>query len=106
MFDEAELRRMSPRERVKLMQALAVLDMPRLSSPGSTRRRKLFLLGTIVCRSSETSNHASQSSSVASTSKHMISTCRPRQAAQAVMAKVTSSATSNPTHAPCQSPVR
>ena len=49
MFDEAELRRMSPRERVKLMQALAVLDMPRLSSPGSTRRRKLFLLGTIVC---------------------------------------------------------
>ena len=49
MFDEAELRRMSPRERVKLMQALAVLDMPRLSSPGSARRRKLFLLGTIVC---------------------------------------------------------
>jgi len=49
VFDEAELRRMSPRERVKLMQALAVLDMPRLSSPGSTRRRKLFLLGTIVC---------------------------------------------------------
>ena len=49
MFDEAERRRMSPRERVKLMQALAVLDMPRLSSPGSTRRCKLFLLGTIVC---------------------------------------------------------
>ena len=49
MFDEAELRRMSPKERAKLMQALAVLDMPRLSSPGSTRRRKLFLLGTIVC---------------------------------------------------------
>jgi hypothetical protein len=49
VFDEAELRRMSPKERAKLMQALAVLDMPRLSSPGSTRRRKLFLLGTIVC---------------------------------------------------------
>ena len=49
MFDEAELRRMSPKERARLMQALAVLDMPRLSSPGSTRRRKLFLLGTIVC---------------------------------------------------------
>ena len=49
MFDEAELRRMSPKERAKLMRALAVLDMPRLSSPGSTRRRKLFLLGTIVC---------------------------------------------------------
>jgi len=49
VFDEAELRRMSPKERARLMQALAVLDMPRLSSPGSTRRRKLFLLGTIVC---------------------------------------------------------
>ena len=49
MFDEAELRRMSPKERARLMRALAVLDMPRLSSPGSTRRRKLFLLGTIVC---------------------------------------------------------
>jgi hypothetical protein len=49
VFDEAELRRMSPKERAKLMQALAVIDMPRLSSPGSTRRRRLFLLGTIVC---------------------------------------------------------
>ena len=49
MFDEAELRQMSPGERAKLMRALAVLDMPRLSSPGSTRRRKLYLLGTIVC---------------------------------------------------------
>ncbi len=49
MFDEAELKRMSPKERARLMRALAVLDMPRLSSPGSTRRRKLFLLGTIVC---------------------------------------------------------
>jgi hypothetical protein len=49
VFDEAELKRMSPRERARLMHALAVLDMPRLSSPGSTRRRKLFLLGTIVC---------------------------------------------------------
>ena len=49
MFDEAELRRMSPKERAKLMQALAVIDMPRLSSPGSTRRRRLFLLGTIAC---------------------------------------------------------
>jgi hypothetical protein len=49
VFDEDELRRMSPKERAKLMRALAVLDMPRLSSPGSTRRRKWFLLGTIVC---------------------------------------------------------
>jgi hypothetical protein len=49
VFDEAELRRMSPKERAKLMRTLAVIDMPRLSSPGSTRRRKLFLLGTIVC---------------------------------------------------------
>lgn len=49
MFDEDELRRMSPGDRARLMRTLAVLDMPRLSSPGSTRRRKLFLLGTIVC---------------------------------------------------------
>jgi hypothetical protein len=49
VIDEAELRRMSPNERAKLMRALAVIDMPRLSSPGSTQRRKLFLLGTIVC---------------------------------------------------------
>jgi hypothetical protein len=49
VFDEAELKRMSPRERARLMQMLALIDMPRLSSPGSTRRRKWFLLGTIVC---------------------------------------------------------
>lgn len=49
MFDEAELRRMSPKERAKLMQALAVLDMPRLANAGSQRRRRLFLIGTIVC---------------------------------------------------------
>lgn len=49
MFDEAELRRMSPRERARLMQMLALIDMPRLSSSGSTRRRKWFLAGTIVC---------------------------------------------------------
>jgi len=49
VFDEAELRRMSPKERDKLMRTLAVIDMPRLSSPGSTRRRRLFLVGTIVC---------------------------------------------------------
>ena len=49
MFDEAELRRMSPKERAKLMQALAVLDMPRLANAGSPRRRRLFLIATIVC---------------------------------------------------------
>jgi hypothetical protein len=49
VFDEAELRRMSSKERAKLMRTLAVIDMPRLSSPGSTQRRKLFLLGTIAC---------------------------------------------------------
>jgi len=49
VFDEAELRQMSPKERAKLMQVLAVLDMPRLAPPGNPRRRKLFLLGTIVC---------------------------------------------------------
>jgi hypothetical protein len=49
LFDEAELKRMSPKERAKLMQALAVLDMPRLMPAGSQRRRRWFLLGTIVC---------------------------------------------------------
>lgn len=49
MFDEAELRRMSPKERARLMRALAVLDMPRLATPGSHRRRRLFLVATIVC---------------------------------------------------------
>jgi hypothetical protein len=49
VFDEAELRQMSPRERAKLMQALAVLDMPRLANAGSHRRRRWFLVGTIVC---------------------------------------------------------
>lgn len=49
MFDEAELRQMSPKERARLMRALAALDMPRLASPGNSRRRRLFLIGTIVC---------------------------------------------------------
>ena len=49
MFDEAELRQMSPRERAKLMQALAVLDMPRLANAGSNQRRRWFLVSTIAC---------------------------------------------------------
>ena len=49
MFDEAELRRMTAKERAKLMQALAVLDMPQLATAGNPRRRRLFLIGTIVC---------------------------------------------------------
>jgi hypothetical protein len=49
VFDEAELRRMSPKERARLMQALACLDMPRLANAGSPRRRRLFLIVTIVC---------------------------------------------------------
>jgi hypothetical protein len=49
VFDEAELRQMSPRERAKLMQALAVLDMPRLANAGNNRRRRWFLVSTIVC---------------------------------------------------------
>jgi hypothetical protein len=49
LFDEAELRRMSPKERARLMQTLACLDMPRLANAGNPRRRRLFLIGTIVC---------------------------------------------------------
>lgn len=49
MFDEAELKRMTAKERARLMQALAVLDMPQLATAGNPRRRRLFLIGTIVC---------------------------------------------------------
>jgi hypothetical protein len=49
VIDEAELRSMTRSERAKLMQALACMDMPRLAPEGSPRRRRLFLLGTIVC---------------------------------------------------------
>jgi hypothetical protein len=49
VIDEAELRSMSPRERHRLMRALAAMDMPRLAGRGNPKRRKLFLLGIIVC---------------------------------------------------------
>jgi hypothetical protein len=49
VFDEAELRQMSPKQRAKLMRTLAAMDMPRLANRGNPRRRKLFLLATIVC---------------------------------------------------------
>jgi hypothetical protein len=49
VFDEAELRQMSPKERARLMRALAALDMPRLANPGNSNRRRVFLIGTIVC---------------------------------------------------------
>jgi len=49
MFDEAELKRMSAKERAKLMRALAALDMPALANPGNRRRRRWFLISTIVC---------------------------------------------------------
>jgi hypothetical protein len=48
VLDEAELRQMSPKERAKLMRMLAAMDMPRLANRGNPRRRRLFLLGTIV----------------------------------------------------------
>jgi hypothetical protein len=49
VFDEADLKRMSAKERARLMRALAVLDMPRLANPGDSRRRRMFLVGIIVC---------------------------------------------------------
>jgi len=49
LIDEAELKQMSPKERARLMQMLAVLDMPRLATAGNQRRRRLFLIATIVC---------------------------------------------------------
>ena len=49
MVDEAELRRMTAKERARLMRVLAAMDMPRLLPGGSHQRRRWFLLGTIVC---------------------------------------------------------
>jgi len=49
VFDEAELRRMTAKERAKLMRMLAHMDMPRLLPGGSHQRRRWFLLGTIGC---------------------------------------------------------
>src|SRR5215469_11144331 len=49
VINEAELRRMSRRERTRMMHSLTTIDSPRLSSPGIKRRRQLFLIGLIVC---------------------------------------------------------
>jgi hypothetical protein len=49
VVDEAELRRLSAKERARLMQMLAAMDMPRLMHGGSNRRRRWFLLATIAC---------------------------------------------------------
>jgi hypothetical protein len=49
VINEAELKRMTRKERATLMRALAAMDMPRLVTPGSRRRRRRFLLGMIVC---------------------------------------------------------
>jgi len=49
VIDEAELKRMSQRERARLMRTLAALDTPRMASPGSKQRRRLFLAGVVVC---------------------------------------------------------
>jgi hypothetical protein len=49
VFDEAELRRMTAKERARLMRVLAAMDMPRLMPGGSHQRRRWFLVGTILC---------------------------------------------------------
>ena len=49
MIGKAELQCLSRRERARLMRALTAIDTPRLASPGSKRRRRLFLAGMIVC---------------------------------------------------------
>ena len=50
MFDHEELRKMSPQERLRLRQTLAVLDNldPR-AGKGGERRRWLLLAGLIIC---------------------------------------------------------
>jgi hypothetical protein len=49
VLDEAELKRMTAKERARLMRSLAAMDMPRLLPGGSHQRRRLFLLVTIAC---------------------------------------------------------
>jgi hypothetical protein len=49
VIDEAELRRMTENERARLMRLLVAMDMASLTTAGSARRRRLFLLGTIAC---------------------------------------------------------
>jgi hypothetical protein len=50
MFDEEQLRRMSPRERRELMRALAALDVPGPAAIAAGSRRRAFaLVAIIVC---------------------------------------------------------
>jgi hypothetical protein len=49
VLDKADLERMTPAERARLMRTLAAMDSPRLASAGNERRRLLFLTGLIVC---------------------------------------------------------
>jgi hypothetical protein len=49
VIEEAELRRMTENERARLMRLLVAMDVASLTTAGSARRRRLFLLGTIVC---------------------------------------------------------
>ena len=49
MYDEAELRRMSPGERARLARALATLDAPLPSDLGSQRRRRFLIAAAAAC---------------------------------------------------------
>jgi hypothetical protein len=50
MFDEDELRRMSPQERIDLRRALAALDQHDMRASGSgERRRAIFLTLIVIC---------------------------------------------------------
>lgn len=50
MFDEAELRRMTPAERARLARTLATIDLPLPPpDPASQRRRRLVIAFAILC---------------------------------------------------------
>lgn len=49
MYDDTELRRMSPAERARLARALAALDSPRPDLETSQRRRRLLVGGAVGC---------------------------------------------------------
>jgi hypothetical protein len=91
---------------VSLSSRLAPMIAIAASGSSMSRADSRLTMKPLVRTSSVTSNQASAVSSVARTMRHMISSCLPRQAAQAVTANVQNSATSNPTHAPRQLPVR
>jgi hypothetical protein len=82
-----------------LMRRRAALNMRNAIGSSTTTAAAMLVHMSLVRRSSMTSNHASQHSSVPVTSRQAITIWRPRQNAQPVAAKAASSTMSKPTQA-------